>query len=160
VTDITYVWTDEGWAYLAVILDLYSRAVVGWALDTTLATRLPLAALQSAVHRRRPAAGLLHHSDQGCQYTCARYREVLAQLGVTVSMSRRGNCWDNAVAESFFATLKNELIFRQRWSNYAQLRAAVFEYVEVFYNRRRLHSAVQYRPPIEVEQEWAAMQAA
>ena len=160
VTDITYVWTDEGWAYLAVILDLYSRAVVGWALDTTLATRLPLAALRSAVHRRRPAAGLLHHSDQGCQYTCARYREVLAQLGVTVSMSRRGNCWDNAVAESFFATLKNELIFRQRWSNYAQLRAAVFEYVEVFYNRRRLHSAVQYRPPIEVEQEWAAMQAA
>jgi transposase InsO family protein len=160
VTDITYVWTDEGWAYLAVIIDLFSRAVVGWALDATLATRLSLSALHAAVRRRRPAAGLLHHSDQGCQYTNARYREELAALGITVSMSRKGNCWDNAVAESFFATFKNELVVRRTWATRAELRAAVFEYIEVFYNRRRLHSALDYRTPSEAEQLWTSTQAA
>jgi transposase InsO family protein len=151
VTDITYVWTDEGWLYLAVILDLFSRAVVGWALDTTLSTRLPLAALDMAVRRRRPSAGLLHHSDRGCQYTSRDYREALGKLGVTVSMSRTGNCWDNAVAESFFATLKTELVYRQRWANRLDVRQAVFEYIEAFYNRRRLHSSLGYRTPAEVE---------
>ncbi len=155
VTDITYVWTDEGWGYVAVILDLFSRAVVGWAIDATLSTRLPLAALGVAVQRRRPHAGLLHHSDRGCQYTSRDYRDALARLGVTVSMSRTGNCWDNAVAESFFATLKNELIYRRKWRNRAELRAALFEYVEVFYNRRRLHSSLDYKTPAEVEQEYA-----
>lgn len=154
VTDITYVWTDQGWAYVATILDLFSRAVVGWAIDVTATTRLTLAALQSAVQKRRPTAGLLHHSDRGCQYTSAEYRQRLEALGVTVSMSRTGNCWDNAVAESFFATLKNELVHRRRWRSTLELRAALFEYIEVFYNRRRLHSSLAYRTPAAVEQEY------
>lgn len=154
VTDITYVWTDEGWAYVATILDLFSRAVVGWAIDVTATTRLALAALHSAVQKRRPTAGLLHHSDRGCQYTSAEYRQRLQGLGVTVSMSRTGNCWDNAVAESFFATLKNELVHRRRWRSVLELRTALFEYIEVFYNRRRLHSSLDYRTPAAVEQEY------
>jgi putative transposase len=156
VTDITYVWTDEGWAYVAVILDLFSRSVVGWALDATLGTRLPLAALNAALVRQRPGAGLLHHSDRGCQYTSAEYRNELAARSITVSMSRKGNCWDNAVAESFFATLKAELINERRWSTRVELRAAVFEYIESFYNRRRLHSSLGYRTPAEVEQQLVA----
>ncbi len=136
VTDITYVSTDEGWAYIAVILDLYSRAVVGWALADSLDTSLPLAALRDALRRRRPARGLLHHSDRGCQYTSREYRDELAKRGIDVSMSRKGNCWDNAVAESFFATLKTELVERRRWSSRVELRSAVFDYIEVFYNRR------------------------
>lgn len=154
VTDITYVWTDEGWAYLAVILDLFSRAVVGWAIDDAPTTRLPLRALDAAVRRRRPGAGLLHHSDRGCQYTSAQYRDQLAALGVNVSMSRKGNCWDNAVAESFFATLKNELVHRHRWRSRLELRTALFEYIEVFYNRRRLHSSLAYKTPAAVDQEY------
>jgi len=154
VTDITYVWTAEGWAYVAVILDLFSRAVVGWSVDTTLSTSLPLAALEMAVQRRRPGRGWLHHSDRGCQYTSSEYREKLRDLDVTVSMSRVGNCWDNAVAESFFATLKTELIHRSSWRDCHQLRSAVFEYIEVFYNRRRLHSSLAYKTPAEVEQEY------
>jgi putative transposase len=159
VTDITYIWTDEGWAYLAVILDLFSRAVVGWALDATLATSLPLAALGSALSRRCPNAALLFHSDQGCQYTSTTHREVLAQHGITVSMSRCGQCWDNAVAESFFATLKNELVYRRRWQTRHELRAAVFEYIEIFYNRRRLHSSIAYKTPADVEQQYFAAAA-
>lgn len=155
VTDITYVWTDEGWAYVAAILDLFSRAVVGWAVDASLSTRLPLAALNAAIQRRRPNAGLLHHSDRGCQYTSADYRNTLAALDVTVSMSRTGNCWDNAVAESFFATLKNEFVYRRTWRSRHELRSALFEYIEVFYNRRRLHSSLDYKTPAEVEQEYA-----
>jgi len=160
VTDISYIWTDEGWCYLAAILDLFSRTVVGWALDSTLSTSLPLAALDMAVRRRRPNKGLLHHSDRGCQYTSTEYRSVLAELGVTVSMSRKGNCWDNAVAESFFATLKTELIYGHTWTTRVELRAAVFEYIEVFYNRRRLHSAVAYRTPAQVESDFALANAA
>ena len=159
VTDITYVWTDEGWCYLAVILDLFSRAVVGWSLDATLATTLPLRALDAAVLRRRPGSSLLHHSDRGCQYTSADYRSALAALGITVSMSRKGNCWDNAVAESFFATLKTELTHRRAWRTRDELRAAVFEYIEAFYNRRRLHSSLGYRTPAEVESEYALRSA-
>jgi putative transposase len=155
VTDITYVWTDEGWAYLAAIIDLYSRSVVGWATDSTLSTSLPMTALSAAISRRRPGSGLMHHSDQGSQYTSTEYRNALSRLGITVSMSRRGNCWDNAVAESFFATLKNELVYRRRWRNRLELRTAVFEYIEVFYNRRRLHSSLDYRTPAEVEESYA-----
>jgi transposase InsO family protein len=154
VTDITYVWTDEGWAYVAIILDLFSRAVVGWSIDVTATTRLALTALHNAVQKRRPAAGLLHHSDRGCQYTSAEYRQRLAALGIAVSMSRTGNCWDNAVAESFFATLKTELVHRRRWRNALELRTALFEYIEVFYNRRRLHSSLDYRTPAAVEQDY------
>ena len=160
VTDITYVRTDEGWCYLATILDLFSRSVVGWALDTTLSTTLPLRALDMAVGRRRPAAGLLHHSDRGCQYTSADYRSALQELGVVVSMSRKGNCWDNAVAESFFSTLKTELVHCQPWANRLQLRAALFEYIEIFYNRRRLHSSLGYRTPAEAESDYALAPAA
>ena len=140
---------------MAVILDLFSRAVVGWALDTTLSTTLPLAALDMAIRRRRPASGLLHHSDRGCQYTSADYRAALAKLGVTVSMSRKGNCWDNAVAESFFATLKGELVYRRRWPTRLELRTATFEYIEVFYNRQRLHSSIGYKTPAEIEGDYA-----
>lgn len=154
VTDITYVWTREGWAYVAVILDLFSRAVVGWAVDVSLSTRLPLLALENAVRRRRPGKGLMHHSDRGCQYTSTEYREQLAALGVTVSMSRKGNCWDNAVAESFFGTMKNELVYRRSWAGPVELRTALFEYIEVFYNRRRLHSSIDYKTPAEVEAEY------
>ena len=154
VTDITYVWTDEGWAYVAAILDLYSRSVVGWALSASLSTELSLAALTKAVQRRRPNAGLLFHSDRGCQYTSALHRDELAKLGITVSMSRKGNCWDNAVAESFFATLKNELVHRRRWRSRHELRNALFEYIEVFYNRRRLHSSLSYKTPAEVEEAY------
>ena len=156
VTDITYVWTSSGWVYLAAILDLFSRAVVGWAVDTSLSTKLPLAALQSAIQRRRPTTGLLHHSDRGCQYTSNDYQAALAALGVSVSMSRKGNCWDNAVAESFFATLKLDLIHRQPWRDAHHVRQEVFEYIEIFYNRRRLHSALGYKPPAVFEQELAA----
>lgn len=155
VTDITYVSTSAGWVYVAVILDLFSRAVVGWAVDTTLSTRLPLAALNAAILRRRPTARLLHHSDRGCQYTSEDYRAVLRSLDVTVSMSRVGNCWDNAVAESFFSTLKSELIHRRTWRDAHDVRQAAFEYIEVFYNRRRLHSSLGYKPPALVEQEFA-----
>lgn len=154
VTDISYIWTNEGWCYVAVILDLYSRAVVGWALDTSLTTRLPLDALAMAVKRRRPAAGLLHHSDRGCQYTSKEYRRELERLGVVASMSRRGNCWDNAVAESFFATLKNELVYTRSWRSRVEVRAALFDYIEVFYNRQRLHSAIGYRTPASIDSDY------
>ena len=156
VTDITYVWTAEGWAYLAAILDLYSRSVVGWSLGATLSTALPMAAMDMAIRRRRPEAGLLHHSDRGCQYTSFEYRSKLALQGFTVSMSRRGNCWDNAVAESFFATFKNELVHRRTWKTRLELRAAAFEYIESFYNRRRLHSSIGYKTPSEIEDDYYA----
>ena len=159
VADISYVWTDEGWCYLAVILDLFSRAVVGWALDTTLTTQLPLRALDAALRRRAPGSSLQHHSDRGCQYTSQEYRQALAELGIEVSMSRKGNCWDNAVAESFFATIKTELIYDRCWPTRLQLRAAVFDYIEVFYNRQRLHSTLGYKSPHQFETENAATAA-
>lgn len=160
VTDMTYLWTREGWLYLAVIIDLHSRAVVGWATDTILSTSLALRALDAAVQRRRPKPGFLHHSDQGCQYTAEDYRRALERHGAVASMSRRGNCWDNAVAESFFATLKVELTRNRTWSTRNELREALFEYIEVFYNRKRLHSTLGYRTPNEVENESRTNQAA
>ncbi len=160
VTDITYIWTNEGWCYLAVILDLFSRAVVGWAIDANLSTSLPLRALEMALLRRHPEPGLLHHSDRGCQYTSADYLAVLHRHGITVSMSRRANCWDNAVAESFFATIKAELVYDRTWHTRLELRAAVFEYVEAFYNRQRLHSTLGYKTPLEVETQYAALNVA
>jgi len=160
VTDITYVWTDEGWCYLAVILDLFSRAVVGWSLDASLSTKLPLAALGMAVKRRCPAPGLLHHSDRGSQYTSADYLRTLHGLGAEVSMSRRCNCWDNAVAESFFATLKAELVHGRTWTSRLDLRAALFDYIEIFYNRQRLHSTLNYKTPAQAEADYANARAA
>ena len=151
VTDITYVWTREGWLYVAVVLDLFARRVVGWALDTTLRTDLVRAALEMAVGRRLPAAGLLHHSDRGSQYASRDYRRRLAQLGLVCSMSRRGNCWDNAVCESFFATLKVELVYRNRWTDRATARAAIAEYIECFYDPQRRHSSLGYLSPTDHE---------
>lgn len=159
VADITYVWTATGWVYVAAILDLFSRAVVGWSIDVTLTRTLPLRALHMALGRRCPSAGLLQHTDRGSQYTSREYREELERHGIIVSMSRTANCWDNAVAESFFATLKKELIHRRTWQDLAEVRAAAFDYIEVFYNRRRLHSTLAYRTPLEVETEYASIAA-
>lgn len=151
--DITYVATREGWLYLAVLLDAHSRRVVGWAMADHLRTALALDALTMALARRRPGAGLVHHTDRGCQYTAAAYREALAARGVTASMSRSGNCLDNAMAESFFATLKAEIGDAQLWPNRAAARTAIFEWIEAFYNRQRRHSALAYQPPVAFEED-------
>ena len=154
VTDITYVWTAEGWLYLAAILDLFSRRVVGLAMSEHIDRALVLEALRNAVGRRVPNSGLLHHSDRGSQYASGDYQATLDELGVVCSMSRKGNCWDNAVAESFFATLKNELVYTRRFATRAEARAAIFDFVEVFYNRRRRHSTLGYVSPVEFEIKW------
>ena len=151
VSDMTYVPTREGWLYLAVVLDLASRRVVGWAMGTTLAAELPLTALRMALATRRPPPGLLHHSDRGVQYACADYRALLAAHGIDVSMSRVGDCWDNAVAESFFATLEAELIQRRDWHSRAEARQAIFGYIETWYNRKRRHSTLNYISPAQYE---------
>lgn len=153
--DITYVPTASGWGYLAVILDLHSRLVVGWALADHLRTELVQGALTAALGQRKPSPGMLHHSDRGCQYASAGYRDRLDALGIEVSMSRAGDCYDNAVVESFFGTLKQELVNDAGWNDLAQARAAIHDYVEVFYNRQRLHSSLGYRTPAEVDQEAA-----
>jgi transposase InsO family protein len=152
VTDITYLRTEEGFLYLAAIIDCYSRMVVGWAVAPHLRTELALDALNDAVARRRPPAGLVHHSDRGCQYTSSDYRKRLKELRFTQSMSRTGNCYDNAVAESFFSTLKLELVYTQRWTSHAELTTALFDYIEIFYNRQRLHSTIDYQIPADYDQ--------
>ncbi len=151
VTDITYLWTREGWLYLAVVLDLFARRVVGWAMAEHLRTSLALEALHQALGRRLPAPGLVHHSDRGCQYASDAYRKVLKGHGLVCSMSRKANCWDNAVAESFFSTLKMELIHRRTWDDRATARLAVAEYIECFYNSERRHSTLDYHSPAEHE---------
>jgi putative transposase len=161
VTDMTYVPTREGWLYLAVILDCFARRVVGWAMADHLRTELPLAALSMALARRQPEPGqLIHHSDRGSQYTAHDYREVLAKHGITASMSRSGNAYDNAVAENFFATLKAELIDRQPWLTRRAARQAIFEWIEVFYNRRRRHSSLGYLSPVDFEEQTTALKVA
>jgi len=150
VADLTYLETAEGWLYLAVVLDLFSRRVVGWALRPTLHTDLTAAALQMALHRRRPRRGLLHHSDRGTQYASAAYRALLTTHGIVASMSRRGDCWDNAVAESFFRTLKHE-IGTSRWHTRAAAARDVIDYIEGFYNPVRLHSTLGYQSPAAFE---------
>ena len=149
--DITYIPTDEGWLYLAAVIDLCSRKVVGWAADDHLRAELPCAALQMALTHRRPSGPLLHHSDRGVQYACDEYQALLARHGIECSMSRRGNCYDNAVVESFFGTLKTELIHHHTYATRNEARLALFEYLEVFYNRKRRHSALDYRSPAEYE---------
>jgi putative transposase len=151
LADVTYVATADGWLYLAAILDVYARRIVGWATATTLATALPLAALRMAVMRRRPPAGLIHHSDRGVQYASAAYQAVLARHGLVCSMSRRGNCYDNAVMESFFSSLKQEL-GAERWPSRALAHRAIADYIERFYNPERLHSTLGYQSPIAFEQ--------
>lgn len=151
VSDITYVRTDEGWLYVAAVLDRWSRRIVGLAMAEQLATSLVTAALDQALGQRRPPAGCLHHSDRGCQYASQAYRQRLAQSGLVASMSRAGNCYDNAAMESFWGKLKNELIHRQTFPTRAAARGAIFEYVTVFYNRQRLHSALDYQSPVDFE---------
>ena len=141
----------QGWVYVAAILDLYSRCIVGWAVSTQINTALVLAALQMAGRHRQPPAGLIFHSDRGVQYASLAYRQALAAAAMVASMSRKATCYDNAAMESFWSTLKLELIYRREFENAAQVRQAVFEYIEVFYNRQRLHSALGYRTPAEFE---------
>lgn len=151
VSDITCIDTAEGWLYLAAVMDLFSRRVVGWAMADHMQASLAKEALEMAMHRREPAEGLLHHSDQGSQYTSEVYQQVLRACQCDVSMSRVGNCYDNAPIESFFGTLKAECA-RTRFASRAQARTAIFEYIEAWYNRCRLHSGLGYRSPAEFEQ--------
>jgi transposase InsO family protein len=151
VSDITYVPTREGWLYLAAVEDLYSRAVVGWAMDARMTSRLVVDALGMAVQRRLPGAELVSHSDRGSQYASAHYRRLLSEHGITCSMSRRANCWDNAPMESFFASLKKELVHHEDYQTREEAKASIFEYIEVFYNRQRRHSTLGFKSPTEYE---------
>ena len=149
--DITYIPTDEGFLYLAGVMDLYSRRIVGWSMDDTMTTDLVERAFNAAFLSRKPALGLLHHSDRGVQYTSGRYRDLLHRHGIESSMSRTGNCYDNAVVESFWGKLKTEMVYHEHFATKAQARAAVFEYIEMFYNRTRLHAALEYLSPDQFE---------
>ncbi len=151
VTDITYIETGEGWLYLAAIMDLYSRRIVGWAMDATMATPLVVSALDMAVGNRSATEGLVHHSDRGSQYAGEEYRQALAAEGMVRSMSRRACCYDNAAMESFWSTLKRELVYRTKFATRSEARASIFEYIEVFYNRVRRHSTIGYLSPDEFE---------
>jgi transposase InsO family protein len=155
VADITYVWTAQGWLYLAVILDLFSRRVVGWSMADHMRTELVLDALRAALGSRLPnEAGLVFHSDRGAQYASRAYQEALDANGITCSMSRRGNCWDNAVAESFFSTLKTELVHNMLFLTRDSARNAIAEWIEIFYNGKRRHSSLGYATPLEAERRY------
>jgi len=152
VADITYIQAGpEGWLYLAAILDLYSRKIVGWAMGERIDTVLILKALSMALLHRQPPANLLFHSDRGVQYASADYRRALAQSAITASMSRKGNCYDNAAMESFWSTLKLELVYRRKFESHTQARQEIFDYIETFYNRQRIHSALAYLSPVDFE---------
>ncbi|HPP74827.1 MAG TPA: IS3 family transposase, partial [Armatimonadota bacterium] len=151
VSDITYIWTGEGWLYLETVIDLFSRKVVGWSMSESLKATTALDALQMAIAARNPAPGLIHHSDQGVQYACGDYQKSINRVGMVPSMSRKGDCWDNSVAESFFSTLKKELVWRTKYETREQARRELFEFIEVFYNRQRMHSYLGYLSPAEFE---------
>lgn len=150
--DITYIPTSEGWLYLAVVLDLCTRRVVGWATADHLRTELASSALRMALSHRQPSQGVLHHSDRGVQYASEEYRAILAEHRIEASMSRTGNCYDNAVAESFFSTLKRELVHHEKYNTHEEAKRSLFEFIEVFYNRQRRHSTLDYRSPSEFEE--------
>ena len=152
VSDITYIATERGWLYLTVFLDLFSRMVVGWALSSSLSAEMVLTALYRGIGNRRPGSGLIIHSDRGVQYACKDFRKVLEKRHFIQSMSRKGNCWDNAVAESFFGILKSELIHHERFKGPEDALKALFEYIEVYYNRKRKHSTLGYKTPDQYEQ--------
>jgi putative transposase len=152
--DITYLWTDEGWLYLAVVLDFFNREIVGWSLREQLTATLACEALRMACSRRHPQPGLIHHSDRGVQYASAAFQNELARYGMHCSMSRKGNCWDNAPTESFFNSLKNERIHGRRYRTRAEARAEVFQYIEAFYNRNRRHSTLGYISPLCFLRKW------
>jgi len=150
--DVTYIATGEGWLYLAAVLDLGSRKVVGWATADHLRSELVERALSNALEHRRPAGPVLHHSDRGVQYACDAYQQMLRSHGLEASMSRKGDCWDNAAMESFFGTLKQELVHRETYATREEARRSLFEYIEVFYNRQRLHSTLGYQSPVQYEE--------
>ena len=147
VTDISYIWTDEGWDYLATVKDLFNKEIVGWAVSSTMTRDLTIKALKNAIQKRRPPEGLIHHSDRGVQYCSKDYQALLAKYKMRCSMSRKGNCYDNASAESFFGTIKNELIYLHKFKSRLQARDAIFDYIEVFYNRKRSHQSLNYMTP-------------
>jgi putative transposase len=152
-SDITYLWTQEGWLYLAVVMDVYSRKIVGWSLESSLSTESVVRALQMALLHRNPSEGTIFHSDRGSQYTSSQVRGLLKSYKITQSMSSTGNCYDNAITESFFHSLKTELIFWNSYQNREQAKRSIFEYIEIFYNRQRLHSALSYLSPVEFEEK-------
>jgi transposase InsO family protein len=158
-SDITYVWTMEGWLYLAAVIDLHSRMVVGWSMSERIDRSLVLDALSMATGRRNPTPGLIHHSDRGSQYASNDYQAALSQHEMLCSMSRKGDCWDNAVAESFFSTLKTERVHHRLYRSRAEARRDIFEYIEVFYNRVRLHSTLGYLSPAQFESQTLARAA-
>jgi transposase InsO family protein len=151
VGDITYIHTQEGWLYLAVVIDLYSRHIVGWSMAERMKTKLVNNALIMAIWKRKPAKGLLWHTDRGSQYASDSHRKLLKQHGIQQSMSRKGNCWDNAVSESFFHTLKTECVNHENYATRDAAKKSIFDYIEVFYNRQRLHSNNGYLSPVEFE---------
>ena len=155
LSDITYIQTCEGWLYLAAVLDVYSRKIVGWSMDSTMSRKLCMDALEMAILARRPSPGLIHHSDRGSQYASGDYQELLEEHGMMCSMSRKGDCWDNAPMESFFGTLKTESLHRYVFETHDQARQEVFEFIEIFYNRKRSHSALDFMSPAGFELEWA-----
>lgn len=156
LTDITFIETDEGWLYLAGVLDCATREVVGWSMDTSMGAELVCNALQMAALRHDPDEGILHHSDQGSQYASREYQQLLDELGMEASMSRTGDCWDNAPKESFFGTLENELLAHRDFQTTEEAKDAIFEFIEVFYNRRRDHSSLDYQPPADYRMGRAA----
>jgi transposase InsO family protein len=149
--DITYIWTKEGWLYLAVVLDLYSRKVIGWAMEPTMSRELALKAFRMAINQRHPTSGLLAHTDRGSQYASNDYQDLLSRWNIKCSMSRKGNCWDNAVSESFFGTLKQEHVFFCDFATRDEARESIFEWIEAFYNRERLHSTLGFLSPEDYE---------
>jgi putative transposase len=156
VSDITYIPTDDGWLYLSVVIDLFAKRVVGWSMADNLKAKLVTDALNMAVMSRKPVSGLIHHSDRGIQYACSGYQKMLDTYGITCSMSRKGNCWDNAVAESFFATLKKDCVYKKKFRKFKtknEARMEIFHYIETFYNRKRTHSKLGYKSPVEYEAE-------
>jgi putative transposase len=160
VSDITYIWTHEGWLYLAVVLDLFSRQVVGWALSNRMSKKLVMDALRMAIWRRRPAPGLMFHSDRGSQYCSNDFQKMLKAHGMVSSMSRKGNCWDNSVAESFFGSLKTERVFFSSYKTREEAKRDVIDYIEMFYNSNRRHSYLGYISPKEFEKLWLLKKAA
>lgn len=151
VGDITYIWTREGWLYLSTVIDLYSRRIVGWSVDKRITKDLVINSLQQAYNLRKPQEGLIYHSDRGSQYASDEFKNVLKSIGAVQSMSRKGNCWDNAVAESFFKTIKSELVYWYNFQSRKEAELRIFEYIEIFYNRYRLHSTLNYMSPNDFE---------
>jgi transposase InsO family protein len=159
VGDITYIWTKEGWMYLAIVIDLYSRAVIGWSMQATMSRQLVSDALMMALRRRHFPRGVLFHSDRGSQYCSDDYQKMLKNYGLICSMSRKGNCWDNSVAESFFNSLKTELIYNEEYKTREEAKQSIFYYIEVYYNQLRRHSAIGLIPPMRFENQYKMLAA-